>query len=170
MLLYVVNSSTAAGAQPFRYCRPHNVRFYELRPPVSSRSFYILHCFCSASAHWAYPASTHLFRRISTKHPATVVIEFLIMLYCHDLYFKLHVHGRTNIYRKSHSVVRPQVAYLCSIATTWPHQWFSTGCGDRTKERNRLLDVVLTARMNVSINVPKQLAHEDTQKVAVKWT
>jgi len=31
------------GAQPFRYCRPHCVYFYELRLPVNSSYFHV-HC------------------------------------------------------------------------------------------------------------------------------
>ena len=30
--------------------------------------FYILHCFCSAFTHWAYPASTCVFGLLSTKY------------------------------------------------------------------------------------------------------
>jgi len=45
-----------------------------------------LHCLCSASAHWAKPASSGLFGRLSTKYRQ----------------FQQHVHGCTNFYRWSH--------------------------------------------------------------------
>jgi len=38
-------------AQPFRYWWRHQVYFYELRPPVSSKHFNFLHCICSAATH-----------------------------------------------------------------------------------------------------------------------
>jgi len=44
-----------------------------------SKIFYILHCFCSAFTHWAYPASTRLFGLLSTKYTHTADEEFLIM-------------------------------------------------------------------------------------------
>jgi len=43
----------------FRNFRPHYIYFHELRPPVSSRYFYFLHCFCTASTHWAYSQFPH---------------------------------------------------------------------------------------------------------------
>ena len=38
--------------------------------------FIFLHCFCSDSTHWAYPASTRLFGRLSTRYPHTVDQRF----------------------------------------------------------------------------------------------
>jgi len=43
------------------------------------------------------------------------------------------------------------------LATTWPEQRFSTLCRVKTKQRNRLFDVTLTALIHVSMNGPESL-------------
>ena len=50
----------SSGAGPFCYCRPHYMYFYGLGPPIISRYLYILHCFSSASTHWAYSLLPHV--------------------------------------------------------------------------------------------------------------
>jgi len=42
MAFMMLTSVWTRGTQPFCYCRPHYVRFDELRPPVSSRYFVLL--------------------------------------------------------------------------------------------------------------------------------
>ena len=65
----------------------------------------------------------------------------------------------------------PELHWLCCIAlsiplsTAWPERGFSTLCRVKTKQRNILLGVTLSA----SINGPAQLTDEDAQAVAKKW-
>jgi len=60
-----------SGAQPLRYCRPHYVYFYELRPPVSSTYFWLFALRLSAYTEPSLLSNVGLVV-FSAKHPHTV--------------------------------------------------------------------------------------------------
>jgi len=74
------------GAQPLCYYRPHYIYFYALPPAASSRYvyFFSLLLFCFHTSVWP---------SFYTKYPHIADKEFLLHGR-HNMYFKLHVHGR----------------------------------------------------------------------------
>jgi len=104
------------AAQPFRYCRPHYVCFYELRPPVSSRYF----IFCPAAVLLSHTEPTLLphvclaFFLLSTVYSYTASKEFLIVYRRHSFYilnYKIMCTA-ASIFTGSH--MRPNGRRLCT--------------------------------------------------------
>ena len=85
-----------------------------------------------------------------------IMPEFEFCLHAIDVCSKSF---RDKIFQK----IFPEFHLLCCIAlsiplaTAWPERGFSTKCRVKSKQRNRLLDVILNALINVSMNGPNHL-------------
>lgn len=62
-----------------------------------------------------------------------------------------------------------RVALTLPLSTAWPERGFSAMGRVKTMARNRLLDVTLSALLNVSLNGPQQLPDEAALAIADKW-
>ena len=97
-------------AQPFRYCRPHYIYFYELRPPVSSVYF----IFCIASVLLSHTEPTlfpHVCLAFFLLYTHTADKEFSI-IYQHNNFYILNyviMCTATKIFIEGH--MRPYVVH-----------------------------------------------------------
>ena len=58
------------------------------------------------------------------------------------------------------------IALTVPLSTCWPERGFSTMLRIKLKSRNRLLDEMLCALMNISLNGPAQLDIEEAEEIA----
>ena len=61
------------------------------------------------------------------------------------------------------------IALAIPLSTAWPERGFSTMARVKSKTRNRLLDITLSALLNISLNGPQELSSEAAGAIADKW-